>query len=121
MPAVAGEANRCPEFGSSHMYHIPGSVPVRSVHLTSGRGRTMTLGSQVVELRHAPRWQFAVGNRPSGEVLRAPAWLGPEQAAGALRTLNRTLPASELQAIAAARAMLPSWLAEHVSKVVVNG
>ncbi|BCH12471.1 hypothetical protein MesoLj131c_67290 (plasmid) [Mesorhizobium sp. 131-3-5] len=30
-------------------------VPVRSVYLTSGRTRKMSLGKQVVELRHAPR------------------------------------------------------------------
>ena len=34
-------------------------VPVRSVYLTSGRSRTMILGKQVIELQHAPRWQFA--------------------------------------------------------------
>lgn len=96
-------------------------VPVRSVYLTSGRSRQLKLGSQVVELRHAPHWQFALGNQPSGEVLRALAWLGPEKAGAALRTLKRKLSASELRAIASARSMLPSWLAEQVSEVVVNG
>ena len=96
-------------------------VPVRFVFLTSGRNRKLKLGSQVVELRHAPRWQFAVGNQPSGEVLRAVAWLGPEQAGAALRALKRKLSASELQAIAAARSVLPAWLAKQVSEVVVNG
>jgi len=96
-------------------------VPVRSVYLTSGRSRQLKLGSQVVELRHAPYWQFALGNQPSGEVLRALAWLGPEKAGAALRTLKRKLSASELRAIASARSMLPSWLAEQVSEVVVSG
>jgi hypothetical protein len=96
-------------------------VPVRSVYLTSGRSRQLKLGSQVVELRHAPRWQFALGNQSSGEVLQVLAWLGPERAGAALRTLKRKLSASELQAIASARSMLPSWLAEQVSEVVVNG
>ena len=96
-------------------------VPVRFVFLTSGRNRKLKLGSQVVELRHAPRWQFAVGNQPSGEALRAVAWLGPEQAGAALRALKRKLSASELQAIAAARSVLPAWLAKQVSEVVVNG
>ena len=40
-------------------------VPVRSVYLTSGRSRTMTLGKQLVELRHAPRWQLALADRPA--------------------------------------------------------
>jgi hypothetical protein len=55
-------------------------VPVRSVYLTSGRSRKMHLGKQVVELRHAPRWQLALANRPAGEAVRALAWLGPERA-----------------------------------------
>ncbi|MEX0802344.1 MAG: DUF6088 family protein [Candidatus Binatia bacterium] len=96
-------------------------VPVRSVYLTSGRNRKLKLGSQIVELRHAPNWQFALGNKTSGEVLRALAWLGPEQAGAALRTLKQKLSASELQAIVSARSMLPTWLAKQVSEVVVNG
>lgn len=95
-------------------------VPVRSVYLTSGRNRRLQLGSQVVELRHAPRWQLALGNRPSGEVLRALAWLGPEKAPAALRMLWHKLPVAELKEIAAARSILPSWLAEQVSEAVVN-
>jgi hypothetical protein len=43
-------------------------VPVRSVYLTSGRSRKMHLGKQVVELRHAPRWQLALANRPAGRL-----------------------------------------------------
>ena len=53
-------------------------VPVRSVYLTSGRSRTMNLGKQVVELRHAPRWQLALAHKPAGEAVRALAWLGED-------------------------------------------
>jgi predicted transcriptional regulator of viral defense system len=62
-------------------------VPVRSVYLTSGRTRKMSLGKQIVELRHAPRWQLAMPHRPAGLAVRALAWLGPEKAEAALRTL----------------------------------
>jgi len=41
-------------------------VHVRSVYLTSARTRKMNLGNQVVELRHAPRWQLALANWPVG-------------------------------------------------------
>lgn len=96
-------------------------VPVRSVYLTSGRNRRLKLGSQEVELRHAPTWQFVVGNKSSGEVLRALAWLGPEQAGTALRTLKPKLSKSEMEAIASVRPVLPAWLAKEVSDAVVNG
>ena len=51
--------------------HNTSSSPVS----LSGSSRTMKLGRQVVELRHAPSWQLILGNRPAGEAVRALAWL----------------------------------------------
>lgn len=53
-------------------------VPIRFVYLTSGRSRKMNLGKQVVELRHALRWQLALAQRPAGEAVRTLAWPGPD-------------------------------------------
>jgi len=92
-------------------------VPVRSVYLTSGRSRTMNLGKQVVELRHAPRWQLALAYKPAGQAVRALAWLGPEKAEAALKTLKRKLPSSTFGELVAAAPQLPSWLARTVGKV----
>lgn len=91
--------------------------PVRSVYLTSGRSRTMNLGKQVVELRHAPRWQLALADRPAGQAVRALAWLGPEKAEGALRTLKRKLPPPAFGELVAAAPQFPTWLARSVGKV----
>lgn len=91
-------------------------VPVRSVYLTSGRSRTMNLGKQVVELRHAPHWQLILGNRPAGEAVRALAWLGPEKAESALETLKRKMPPSAFGELVAAAPQLPTWLARSVGK-----
>ena len=91
-------------------------VPVRSVYLTSGRSRTMNLVKQAVELRHAPRWQLALANRPAGEAVRALAWLGPEKAEAALRTLKRRLPPTAFQELVAVAPQLPTWLARSVGK-----
>ena len=96
-------------------------VPVRTVYLTSGPSRRLTLGAQAIELRHAPRWQLALAARPAGEVLRALAWLGPDKAGEALKALERRLSKSELKEIASARSVLPAWLAEEISEIVVNG
>ncbi|MFZ4606147.1 MAG: DUF6088 family protein [Caulobacter sp.] len=95
---------------------LTSQVPVRSVYLTSGPSRTLRLGRQSVEMRHAPAWQLVLAGRPAGEILRALAWLGPSKAEGALVTLRRTLPASDLQALAKAAPLLPSWLAQQVSQ-----
>jgi hypothetical protein len=91
-------------------------VPVRSVYLTSGRSRTMNLGKQTVELRHAPRWQLALAHKPAGEAVRALAWLGPEKAEAALKTLKRKLPPSAFGELVAAAPQLPTWLAQSVGK-----
>jgi len=96
-------------------------VPMRAVYLTSGRTRKIKVGKQTVELRHAPRWQLALAGRPAGEAIRALAWLGEGQTEAALRALQRRLPSGALREIAAARPQLPTWLAEQVSRVVVNG
>ncbi|MCA3578496.1 MAG: hypothetical protein IOD08_14580, partial [Bradyrhizobium sp.] len=84
--------------------------------LTSGRSRKMHLGKQVVELRHAPRWQLALANRPAGEAVRALAWLGPEKAETALKMLKRKMPPGVFGELVAAAPQLPTWLAQSVGK-----
>src|SRR5271163_3043587 len=96
--------------------YLTTQVPIRSVYLTSGRSRTMNLGKQVIELRHAPRWQLTLANRPAGEAVRALAWLGPEKAEEALKTLKRKMPAGAFGELVAAAPQLPTWLARSVGK-----
>ena len=96
-------------------------VPVREVYLTSGRSRSFKLGAQVIELRHVPLWQLILPGHPAGAAIRALAWLGPKGASEALRTLQRKLSPTELQAIVSVRARLPAWLAQEVSTLANNG
>ena len=88
-------------------------VPLRSVFLTSGRNRSIMLGQQTVELRHAPKWQFEAPGE-AGCVVRALAWAGPERAAEIVGILKGRLPASEMAAVASHRARMPVWMARHV-------
>lgn len=92
-------------------------VPVRWVYLTSGPSRALQLGWQTVELKHAPQWQLVLPNRPAGQAVRALAWLGPTKARETMRRLKRTLPAAELDALAAVGPRLPGWLAEPESQI----
>ena len=96
-------------------------VPMRAVYLTSGRSRYLKLGAQMVEFRHAPIWQLILPGRVAGDVVRALAWLGPEKAAEAIGTLRSKLLPSELEEVAAARARLPTWMAQEVSALVAHG
>lgn len=92
-------------------------VPAHLVYLTSGRSRTMQLGKQVVELRHAPRWQLVLADRLAGQAVRALAWLGPEKAESALRTLKHKMPPAAFDELVATVHQLPTWLALSVGKV----
>lgn len=92
-------------------------VPVREVFLTSGRSRTLRLGTRVLEIKHAPPWQLLLGESSGGALLRALAWLGPEQAEEVMQQVHEIIPAKEWEAVAAVRSELPDWLARTVSRV----
>lgn len=93
-----------------------------------------------IELRHAPRWQLVLAGRPAGEVIRAIAWAAgesvprkrgrpslqrnQERAAAAERTLREAMvrmPEGVLEELASVRPMLPSWIAEPVSRMMTHG
>jgi hypothetical protein len=99
---------------------LTAQVPSGAVYVTSGASQRLTLGRQIVELKHAPAWQFALGGRPAGEAIRALAWLGPKHAGEAISLLKRRLPREERKALTEARAKLPTWLATEVSALVEN-
>lgn len=95
--------------------------PVREVYLTSGSSRLLHFGGFTVELRHAPRWQLAAPHRKAGTVIRALAWLGPEDIEGGLDAVLPGLSADELDDLAAARAVMPNWMTEPLSARMAHG
>ncbi len=95
--------------------------PVRMVYLTSGPSRPLHFGAHTVELRHAPRWQLAAPHRRAGNVIRALAWLGPEEVEDGLEAVLPTLSAEELNELSTARALMPNWMAEPVSARLPHG
>ena len=95
--------------------------PVRSVYLTSGPHRRLHFGSSIVELRHAPRWQLVAPHRKAGDVIRALAWLGPEEVEVGLDAVLPGLSSEEIDELAAARAVMPIWMAEPVSARLSHG
>ena len=95
--------------------------PVRAVYLTSGPSRRLHFGALTVELRHAPRWQLAAPHRKAGDLIRALAWLGPEEVEDGLEAVLPTLSAEEVDELSAARAVMPGWMAEPVSARLPHG
>ncbi len=91
---------------------------MRWAYLTSGRSRSVRVGKQVIELRHAPSWQLALAGGPAGQVIRALAWLGPARVEEALAVLGPKLPPSLFGELGAIAPRLPTWLAQSLDKFV---
>ncbi len=96
-------------------------VPVRLVYLTSGPNRILRLRALVIRLLHAPRWQLVAPGRPAGLAVRALAWLGPADVERNLDRIERRLGQADLAELAAARPILPSWIATPLSALVARG
>ena len=101
--------------GAANWLGLTTQNPVRSVYLTSGRNRRLYFAKHPVDLRHAPRWQLAAPYRMAGVVIRALAWLGPEEIEDSLDAVLPKLSEPELNELAAARAIMPKWMAEPLS------
>ena len=123
IPALSKLWNETIVPGGSHSANVLGlttQVPVQPVYLTSGRDRKLKLGEQTVLLRHAPAWQLVTPGRPSGEAIRALAWLGPTAVAEHIGAVKQKLTNEDLQEMAASRARMPAWLTESVSELVAD-
>ena len=95
--------------------------PVRAVYLTSGPSRRLHFGSLTIELRHAPRWQLVAPHRKAGNLIRALAWLGPQEVVSSLAAVFPTLSKNERDELSAARGIMPIWMAEPVSACIAHG
>ena len=106
---------------AAHALGLTTQVPMRSVYLTSGPDRRLRFGNLEVELRHAPRWQLTCPHRKAGDVIRALAWIGPDQIEDGLQAVLPSLSREDIDELAAARATMPDWMAEPVSALVARG
>lgn len=106
---------------AAHALGLTTQVPIRSVYITSGPDRRLWFGNLEVELRHAPRWQLTAPHRKAGDVIRALAWIGPDEIQDVLRTVLPSLSREDIDELAAARAIMPHWMAEPVSALVPRG
>jgi hypothetical protein len=121
LAAVTGETVVPSGAVAANALGLTTQVPARTVFLSSGPTRRLRLGSQVVEVRHAPAWQLLAPDRPAGQAIRALTWLGPSRAREAAATLWRTLPEQERRVLVSACGRFPEWLARTVSEVAGGG
>ncbi len=95
-------------------------VPMRSIYLTSGRSRTLIFGNRKIELRNAPSWQLVLADHPAGQVVRALAWLGPDEVEDAIRRLKPRIPAEAFDIMASVAHRLPDWLAQSITRAATH-
>lgn len=91
-------------------------VPIRTIYLTDGPSRELSVGNQTVEFKHAPAWQLLLPGRLAGDAVRALAWLGPDKAQTAIATLKRKLAPSAFGELVSVGPHLPGWLARALSQ-----
>ncbi|EOU9457964.1 TPA: DUF6088 family protein [Pseudomonas aeruginosa] len=99
---------------SANALGLTRQMPVRQIFLTGGRSRILYLGKTEIVIKHAPKWQIALGDSFAGQAVRALAWLGPPHSRGAAVKLKKLLPASEWRALQSTRSLLPAWMAELI-------
>jgi len=94
-------------------------VPTKLVFLTSGKSRSLKLGAQTVEMKHAPQWMLLPSQR-GGDAVRALDWIGEHRAAEALTMLKQKLPPSTVDELVALRPALPAWMSKSIGQTFVT-
>lgn len=103
---------------AANQFGLTTQVPLRPVYLTSGRTRRLRLGAQTIELRHAPRWQLTLADKPAGAVIRALAWGGKEHGRALTAALERKLSPETIEELSRVRGRVPTWMAQELSALV---
>lgn len=93
-------------------------VPSRLTYLTSGPDRQLSLGELEVDLLHAPPWQLVAPGRLAGTIIRALAFLGPEETETALNSIVPGLSEQERADLFSMRSRVPMWIVEPLSAFV---
>ena len=93
-------------------------VPARAVYLTDGRRRTVHVGGQTIELRHAEPRSLAGAGRTEGTVIQALRHLGQEQiTAEVVEQVRQTLTAREKAALQREALNAPGWLVPILQEI----
>lgn len=92
-------------------------VPVQHIFFTTGRSRVLHVGAKsTVTIKHAPRWQMALGAGLAGDAIRALHWMGARHASAAAAKLHKCLSLSEWREIESVRSRMPGWMAEAIGR-----
>lgn len=97
-------------------------VPARAVYLTDGRRRTVQVGGQTIELRHAEPRSLAGAGHTEGTVIQALRHLGPKQInVDVIEQVRQTLTAREKEALRREAVSAPGWLVPILQEIAGSG
>ena len=93
-------------------------VPARPVYLTDGRRRTVQVGGQTIELRHASPRSMAGAGRMEGTVIQALRHLGPDHIDEAMvEQLRESLSVRDKASLRREAINAPGWLVPTLLKI----
>jgi len=93
-------------------------IAARPIYLTDGRRRTVQVGGQTIELRHAAPRSLAGAGRIEGTVIQALRHLGPDQiGADTVKRLRQTLTPGEKEALRREALNAPGWLVPTLQEI----
>jgi hypothetical protein len=96
---------------AANLLGLSEQVPAKVVFLTDGPSRLVRVGAMTVQLRRTTPRNMAAAGRPSGLVIQALRYLGPEHVtAERIARLRRTLPAGDRRAVLEDLALAPAWM-----------
>lgn len=97
-------------------------VPAHAVYLTDGRRRTVHVGEQTIQLRHAEPRSLAGAGRTEGTVIQALRHLGAKQInVEIIEQLQKTLTPREKKALQREALNAPGWLVPILQEIAGSG
>jgi hypothetical protein len=106
--------------GAANVLGLSKQVPARSVYLTDGPSRTVRIGRQVLELRHAPPEELQGAGTPAGMAVQALRFLGVEGVdERVVRKLGTMLAAEDKWLLMRLGPSLPTWMQPVVGEIAV--
>ncbi|MDB5970678.1 MAG: uncharacterized protein JWQ90_3128 [Hydrocarboniphaga sp.] len=110
---------------AARRFELTTQTPTQPVFYTSGPSKRFRMGKMEVVLKHAASRKLAFAGRPAGVALSALWYLGKNEVTlSTIEKIRRKLPASEFEALSAAKASMPGWMAAvfyRYEQQAVNG
>jgi hypothetical protein len=98
---------------AARRFELTTQTPTQPVFYTNGPSKRFRMGKMEVVLKHTASRKLALAGRPAGVALSALWYLGKNEVnAHTIEQIRGKLSPSEFEALSAAKASMPGWMAE---------